>query len=387
VRLAFDPGVPHRDAVLDGRALLGVPAARVHAKYRVGESLRVVHRTADACFSARTFPPGTSGAAYERALAAADDSPPATHDSSPAATDDSSPAVVHRPDLDAVVWRFPLDRRLSALPLVARRSAALDRLAGHRDVTPRVVAYCAERSATAECVDASGRVVAFAKVHAGDGAVRERRRLERVAAEVGAHPHLRVPRVVGAADGALAVEPIRGWRLDGAPAFERLGAALATLHERSSVPERRFARLDPDRLATAAAVIARARPDVAAAAEALLGWLLDRRDDAAGPPVCLHGDPSLRNAILDGGRVALIDYEDAAAGPAAADLGRVLAAVPAAADALTRGYAAVLPPPPPAAVRWHTAASVLARAALPAVTRVRPRELARLGPLLEAARG
>jgi aminoglycoside phosphotransferase len=386
VTLAFDPAVPHRDALLDGHGLGVGAVARVYAKYRVGESLRVVHRLSGGGHSSvRSYPAEASEDAYRRALAGLDGR---RNGGAPA----RSP-VVHVPELDAVVWTFPADRKLAALPLLAGPSGALDRLVGRVGVTPRLVAYCAERSATAQCLDAAGRVVAFAKVQVGDGAERERRRLERVAAEIGTDdPHLRVPRVVGATGGALAVEAVEGRRLDTlggalAAGLERLGAALATLHERSSVPTRRFERLDGERLRNAARVIGRARPDAAAAAAALLDALLERREDADGPAVCLHGDPGLRNAILDGGRVALIDFEDAAAGPAAADLGRVLAGLPpAAADPLVRGYAGVRRPPTAPAIRWHTAASVLARWALPAVSRVRPDALQRLRAVLEEAR-
>ena len=52
------------------------------------------------------------------------------------------------------------------------------------------------------------------------------------------------------------------------------------------------------------------------------------------------------------------------------------------ADALLDGYAN---PPDPYALRWFTAASVLARCALPAVSRVRPPVLRRLAPTLDAA--
>jgi aminoglycoside phosphotransferase len=404
VTLAFDPAVPHRDALLDGRAL-GVDAvARVHAKYRVGESLRVVHRLRGGGHAAvRSYPAGASADAYRRALAElhrrrngttpAPARPPVAQRRDEASPAPARPPVVHVADLEAVVWTFPHDRKLAALPLLAGGSGALDRLVGGEGVTPRLVAYCAERSATAQCLDPSGRVLAYAKVHVGDGADRERQRLERVGAEIGTgDPRLRVPRVLAAADGALAVEAVEGRPLDtlgdalGA-GLERLGAALATLHERSTVPARRFERLDAERLQNAVRVIARARPDAAAAASRVLDRLLDRLGDADGPAVCLHGDPGLRNAILDGGRVALIDFEDAAAGPAAADLGRVLAGLPrAAADPLLRGYATVRRPPDPAALGWHTTASLLARWALPAVSRVRPDALARLRPVLERAR-
>jgi aminoglycoside phosphotransferase len=378
--LAPDPAVPHRDALLAGRALADEPAERVYAKYRVGESLRVVHRTRDGHYvAARSFPSGESELAYRRALAAAVPVGP-------------RPPIRHVPELDAVLWAFPNDRRLLRLPLLATPSPALDALVGH-PVTPRLVAYCAERSATAGCIDEHGRICAYAKVHVGDGAERERERLEQAGADVGPDdPHLRVPRVIGAADGALAVEAVPGRRLDTLAAaelpaaLERLGAALAALHERAAVPERRFERLDVERLAKAVGVIARARPDVATAAARLLTALLEHRGDAAGPPVCLHGDPGLRNAVLHDGRVALIDFEDASAGPAAADLGRVVAALGRApAQPLLRGYATVREPPEPRALRWHTAASVLVRSALPAVSRVRPPVLQRLERLLAEA--
>ena len=114
----------------------------------------------------------------------------------------------------------------------------------------------------------------------------------------------------------------------------------------------------------------------------------------------MHGDANLRNALLDGDRVSLIDLEDVAAGPAAADVGHVLAALlcaraagelPVAAEhalarALLQGYATVAAPPRPEALTWHTAAAVLARRALTAVNRVREADLRHLDAFLHAAR-
>jgi aminoglycoside phosphotransferase len=397
---APDAAVPHRDALLDERVVArllsgrlladGVASCRCeYVKYRVGESLRVVYRVGRGgrggpyYVAARVFAPGDSAEAYRRAIATAVPAPPMR-------------SVVHVPELDAVFWAFPNDRRLTTLPLLAGRSGTLDRLVGSPRVTPRLVAYCAERSASAACTGEDGSVLAFAKIHARDGAERERQNLLNAQAADGGC--LRVPRVIGtsALDGALAVEAVEGRRLDTLPAAElpaalhRFGAALATLHERSPLPETRFTRLDVERLAKAVGVIARARPDAGPAAAELLARLLDRRDDAAGPPVSLHGDANLRNAILDDDRVTLIDFEDASAGPAAADLGQVLARlranpVPGAERALLDGYATVRPAPGEASLRWHTAASILARLALPAISRVRPPVLGRLRELLETA--
>jgi aminoglycoside phosphotransferase len=405
--LALDHAVPHRDALLDSRLVAGalsgslVPGPvsvcrRAYVKYRFGEGLRVVYRVEAEGgvhhVAARGFGRGASEDGYRRALATAVPAAPLR-------------PVVHVPELDAVFWGFPNDRRLTTLPLLAGRSDTLDRLVGLPRLTPRLVAYCAERSASAECVDESGRVVAFAKVHAGDGAEHERRRLD--AAQAVAGDGLRVPRVIGASaiDGALALEAVGGRRLDTLEStelrggLERLGAALAALHARSPLPERPFTRLDVERLANAVGVIARARPDAGHPAAELLARLLRHRDAGDGPAVCVHGDVNLRNAMLDGDAVTLIDFEDAAAGPAAADLGQVLAALRwervgggisetaerALGHALVAGYATGRRPPGERALRWHTAACVLARLALPAVTRVRAPMLRRLGALLEAA--
>jgi Ser/Thr protein kinase RdoA (MazF antagonist) len=392
--LAPDTGVPYRDGLLDERLVASLLSGRLvagtiescrreYAKYRVGESLRVVYRVDAHRVAGRSFKPGASRPAYQRALATAVPAPPMR-------------AVVHVPELEAVFWAFPNDRRLTTLPLLAGRSGTLDRLVGREQVVPRLVAYSAEQSASAACAGEDGRVLAYAKVHAGDRAERERRSLAGAQAAHG--DCLRVPRVLGASalDGALAVEAVSGRRLDTLPvaelpaALRLLGAALATLHERSPSPERRFARLDVERLAKAAGVIARARPDAGPAAARLFARLLDGREDATGPPVALHGDANLRNALLDDGRITLIDFEDASSGPAAADLGQVLARlwstpVTGGERALLDGYASVQPTPGQAALRWYTAASILARLALPAISRVRPPVLRRLPELLEAA--
>ena len=411
--LAPDPAVPQRDALLDeprmaallGSCLTGAAAERcerLNAKYRVGDSLRVVYRVAAGgelhTLAGRTFA-GRSASVHRRAAAAVGES-----------------GVLHAPELETVFWRFPNDRRLAGLRLLDGRSGALDRLVGRPVAQTRLVAYAPERAATAECLDAAGRVIAYAKVH-WDAAARELANAEAAAGAVGlADPHLRLPRVLAASlpDGALVLEPLAGRRLDGLPtaelgrALHALGAGLATLHAARPLPPRRFDRLDADRLALAADVLGRARPDCHGTAVGLLAKLLERAADGAGAHVHLHGDANLRNALLqdahhnappDGSRVALVDLEDAATGPAAADLGFVLAGLLAAraqerlasgqqdafAAALLRGYGAVGAVPEAETLRWHTAASVLARVAVPAVGRVRPAVLARLRPLLRAA--
>jgi Ser/Thr protein kinase RdoA (MazF antagonist) len=376
--LAPDPAVPQRDALLDERYMasrLGaVRCERINAKYRVGDSLRVVYRAdTDRVLAGRTFR-GRSRSVFRRAAAASEPG-----------------AVLHLEELETVFWTFPNDRRLAGLRVFDPRSGALEALVGAPVARTRLMAYAPERAATAECRDADDRVLAYVKVH-WDAAERELDNTEAAGAAVGMNdPHLRLARVLAHSlpDQALVYEPLAGDRLDGiddlAPALRALGAALATLHDVRPLPERRFDRLDPERLALAAEVVGRARPDCARAAAALHARL------AGGPPesepVHLHGDANLRNALLDGGRVGLVDLEDAAAGPAAADLGFVIAALLARGKvgewALLDGYSRVAPVPSAEVLRWHVAASVLARVAVPAVGRIRPALLGRLKSLLE----
>jgi aminoglycoside phosphotransferase len=381
IALAPDPALPQRDTLLDPRTaadIVGAPVEVAFAKYRTGESLRVAYRLrANGGWrhvAARTFP--DSERAYRRALSAADGLRPCGH----------------APEVGAVLWAFPNDRRLASLAALDGDSATLGRLLG-RPVTARVVAYAPERSASAECLDGDGRVIAYAKLQAGDSAGRDLRGLAALAA-LADDPDVRLPRLLAATEDMVLLEPAPGRSLAALEAaelpaaLERLGAALGALHA-GPPPQARFDRLDAGRLATAAAVVAGARPDAAAAAERLLGRLVLHRPEGE-PAVCLHGDANLRNAIVAGGRIALIDLEDVSAGPAAADLGQVLAGLLArgvdGGDALLAGYARRAPAAPdPRSLRWHTAASVLARVALPAVTHVRPDVLRRLTPLLEAA--
>ena len=374
--LAPDPALPQRDALLDEERMAELLDARrcerINVKYRVGDSVRVVYRlNAARIVTGRTFR-GRSRSVYRRAAAASD-----------------LGAVLHVQELEAVFWTFPNDRRLAGLRLL-EDAAALRRLVGREVAGMRLMAYAPERAATVECLGGDGAVLAYVKVH-WDAAERELANAEAAARAVGPRdPHLRVPSVLGASlpHGALAFAPLSGDRLDGvrelAPALRALGAALARLHAIRPLPARRFDRLDPQRLTLAAEVVGRARPDCAAAAERLLERLHDGPPDAA--PVHLHGDANLRNALLDGGRVGLVDLEDATAGPPAADLGFVLAGLLArgepGGEALLEGYAQLADVPE---LRWHTAASVLARVAVPAVGRVRPALLARLEPLLLAA--
>ena len=412
--LAADPRLPQRDLLLDEaevarrlsaslglRGRLTVSACeRVRTKYRVGDSLRVLHRVRiggrDYAVAARAFAAGRSRRAYERAARGAVGCAPLR-------------AVLHDAELETVFWTFPNDRKLAGLELLREVPAELARLFAPAWTRSRLVAYAPEKCATAQCLDEESRVVAYAKVYAGD----EGRRVYHAYRGLGRQltsggGALMLPRALAYDDArrTLLLEPVEGTRAADLGAeemprcYDQLGASLAALHSlRAPEGLPAFSRLTPARIDRAALVIGSARPDARREASRLAAELGRRWEPSAGPRVCLHGDVHPKNFIARGGAFTLIDLDQCGAGDAAADLGSLLAGLayaditagaprPSAktlGDAFLSGYASARALPPPASLRWHTAAALLAERALRAVNRVRPEGLARLGELLAAA--
>lgn len=431
VGLARDPRLPQRDVLLDARAVairlsaaLGVKGQlaiseceRVRTKYRVGDSLRVLHRVrvgaCDYTVAARTFAAGESRRAYERAASEAVDCAPLR-------------AVLHDAELETVFWTFPNDRRLADLRVL--RDAPPPELA--RLLTPewarsRVVAYAPEKCATAECLDARSRVIAYAKVYAGDEGRHVYdiyRALAQRLATGGANITITRALDYDETHRTLLLAPADGARIADLSAdelprgYSRLGAALAALHN-APAPQglQPFTRLDAKRLRQAALAVGAARPDVRRYVDDLADDLERQREqhgaDDDATRVCLHGDVHPKNGILQGERLTLIDLDQCGTGHAAADLGSLLASLTynritattttaahssahfsshslahsserALADAFLSGYSSVRELPAPESLRWHTAAALLAERALRAVNRIRPEGLARLRELL-----
>ncbi len=408
--LAADPELPQRDALLDpavvaerlaehlaceGRLTIE-SCERLRAKYQVGRSLRVLHRIGVAgeshTVAARTFAPRRCEDVHREALAAA------------VPTGALRPVALDR-ELATVFWTFPNDRKLATLPALFEVPDGLARAAPHRWAHAELTAYAPEKSATARCLGADRDTVAFAKVYAGDEG--EHTHAIHTALADAAQGAPRVARALGYSREyrTLFVEPIEGPSVAALAGGELerglagLASALAALHRRNAPPGLpRFRRLDPRRLAAAAALVGQARPDVAARAHALAAALADSFDPRA-PLVCVHGDAHPKNGILSGDRVVLIDLDQVGVGAAAVDLGGLLATLTAARcagelsaaaalrlrDAVLAGYAEVAPLPPADSLRWHEVAALLVERALRAVQRVREPGLERLGAILDAA--
>lgn len=443
--LAADPALPARDELLDpvlvadllagsmGGGRLDIRGAElVRVKYRIGESLRVLYRLdvagRAALVTGRMFTGGHSASVHRKAARQALALPPACMPSAAmplAATPSAAMPSTAMPGVglsataldsgrDTVWWSFPNDRRLVGLDEVidpTRLPATLRQ--GVRDWSgSEVVKYAPERSVTLRAFGPADQTLAFVKCYAPNtlDVAQLAARYDLIASRLRtADPTLRSPRALARSGdrGMLLLEPMPGqsW-LDVDPsgavdALRRLGRAIAVVHttplDGTARGLRRFGRLDIPRVTRAGELISQARPDLAAAA----GGLADRL--ASEPPepqeqVLLHGDCHPGNVLVADDRLALIDLDQAGTGPAAADIGSLLArltygAVMGERDAATtgvmanaflEGYSQVRALPDEKTMRWYGAAALLGERGLRAVNRIRPEALAHLEDLVGA---
>ncbi len=410
VRLAPDRALPHRDALLDDTlvgqrldALLtaaGAPGAgsctRVRAKYRVGESLRVTLRLAGAparLVSARMFPPGQAAGHHARALAA---------------EGVLSSEVLLDEGLDTVFWVFPRDRKLTGLealtdPPADLRHAFRSASAGGPWATGLLMAYSPEKAATARCLDADGTVLGYAKVQSGEDGIRSLATLTAAGRGLRRGGALRLAEAVGfspehrmAFTSPAPGRPLHELERDAVPsATAALGAALAVLHRQPTQGFAPSVRLDAGRVVRAGQLVGAARPDLDPLLRRVVPALAAAAP-AAGPPVLLHGDLHPKNVLVHDAGVSLVDLDQAGTGPAAAELGAMLARLwwprpgddiaPATADAAAHALLSSYDGPlDRSTLGWYAAASLVVERALRAVSRVDVDALAGLETVLTTA--
>jgi tRNA A-37 threonylcarbamoyl transferase component Bud32 len=406
--------LPQRDLLLDAEFVAGRLAAQLgkngplsierceqlRVNYRVGKNLRVLHRVTIAgqhhFVASRTFPFAKHASAQERTTKCMNDC-------------GALRAAFFDTSLGTLFSTFPNDAKITGLAKVVNAPRALSQVLGSAWISSRLVAYAPGKCATVQCLDDHGGVRAYAKVYAGGEGERcygVYRALKQSIRETGAQ--LEIPEALEYSEkaGILILESIEGTRLDRVresgqiDGMHKLGSALARLH---SLPATggfgRFTRLDPERLQNAALIIGLVRPDEAVLAAELADELCFFSPKLREAPVWLHGDVHPKNAVLRGNNLVLIDLDNAAPGPAAADLGSMCAALRynrsvgmiterterRLRSALLAGYARNRTLPPADCLRWHTAAALVAECALRAVNRVRAEGLQQLGTLLAHA--
>ncbi len=400
--LAADELLPARDQHLDPvwaaarlTELLGEtvePVRRVRAKYRIGESLRVVHAVriggTPATMTARLFHGGASASAASRSAGTQSD---AIHD------------VVH----DSVWWRFPNDRKMPGLADVMTPTPELSASLGLAGwVRSEVAEYAPERSLTVRADASDAQVLGYVKQFA-PGSVDTARIAARYAAAAAVFapaPRLAVPDVLGRTDTLLSLSPMPGtaWTAaehDGGDVLAQLGEAIARFHTIPSVGlAGGFGRLTTGRLVRSAELVGVARPELVERLKPLIEML------AEGPPpgsdhVLLHGDCHPKNSLVADQRLALIDLDQAGVGSPACDIASLLARLahgvvlgehtaPEAdrlGAAFLSGYAAIRALPDPVELRWHVVAALVAERAIRAVNRVHPAALRDLAALVDTA--
>ena len=395
VALAPDPVLPRRDDLLDddtaGARLGGLldrvrgagttgDCARLRAKYRMGESLRMTYRVTraagDLLVSARMFPAAKAPVQFLRARDAA-------------ATQGADPrSVLVDEELNTVFWVFPQDRKLLGLDRLTSPPPGLRDVFGAPWTRSELVAYAPEKAATVRCADPHGATVGFAKVQGGDDGRRSVATLRAARRGLPEHGPLLLPTAIGyLPDHHLALfspapgRPLHQLDRTAVPgAMAALGEALAVLHAQPTEGFAAFTRLAPSSLATAGRLVRTARPDLAPVTDELVAVLLATAP-APAPGVLLHGDLHPKNVLVHDGGVSLVDLDQAGAGPAAAELGGTLARrwCPRPGDAIDAGTAeaagqALLASygraPSRDELLWHAAAALLVERAVRAISRV-----------------
>ena len=378
--LALDPALPQRDLLLDETLMTEYlshlvqyrieDCERLRTKYRVGTSLRVLYEVSG------------NGRAYRIAARAF----PRTR---------KVPNQINAPELNTTFWIFPHDRKIKNLAVLSNIPDDLRNIEGRTWKTSCIVAHAPEKSVTAQCLNENEQIIAYAKIYAGDEG---RRIFETYKAATG---KVQIPRPIAHSEThhLLLLESIAGVPLStvagSEDAFFRLGKALRNLHHidpPSSLP--RHTRLTPEAVARASASISQARPDVADLVQRLSAKLI--AEYTHGKPVFLHGDVHPKNIFLNEKNLFLLDLDQAATGPAAADLGSVIAGLycDACTGSRTWNEASILKralligydaSPHSHELRWHTAAALLQERALRSVTRIRTTTLQKLPELLRTA--
>jgi len=394
--LAPDPALPQRDLLLDDQQMAGRLSLLIsrrgsavvdscekkRVKYRIGESLRILYRVS------------VSGRTHLIAAKAV---------AGPGATAAHRASGFFDSDLRAAFWECCHDRKLEYLSLLRDRPETLSRVLGDTWHHSEDVAYLPEKCATVRCVNRNDEAIGYAKMYAtGDAKSIYTTYLQLASAGT----RIVKPFEFSEPHRLLLLNPVTGLRIadlkheqmtDG---FAGLAQTLASLHS-APIPSHlpRFHRHDPEGLHKCARIVGMARPDVATVANELdcdLRSTVSSTEDL----VCLHGDVHPKNGIALNGLVTLIDLDQSAVGPAAADLGSLLALLhynwriglitrrrkQQLASTFLNAYAGNRRLPTERVLRWHTAAALLSERALRSVNRIRPEGLQHLSQLLDDAR-
>ena len=430
--LPRDPVLPHLGVALEPEAMRAVfesvlgtanRAARFRlescsierVKYKPGKNCLVCYRLAfhsetndkSQLLCARLYPKGTSYSRYRRAKKDATKTP------------NFGESVMHLPGLDMVVWAFPNDRKLQALPqlmdVVWVRENVVPLLVGAdwkgSEMCHDLIHYVPEHTCTVRITLEGGQPLSFYGKTYYDDEGAETYRLMRHLEEKKVDS-LRTARALHYdADNrmlwqeGLAGSPLIGLELehpDFHTSLQQAACAVASLHQTNLECERAVSLQDwLDKLNDMRTFLPQVRPTCRARLESLISSLLEQAACLKTQPLAtLHGDLHLQNFLVAGGEVALIDLDNLCTGSPWQDVGSFiaglyyrglletlpLATIERLAITFCRSYLQACPyPNDEPALRWYTAAALINERAFRSVTRLKSGRLELLDDLITLA--
>lgn len=312
-------------------------------------------------------------------------------------------ALAYMPEIEMVIWSFPNDRKLSHLPklldveylktCLPEKLMALGLGESYEIVaiTPEIMHYLPERSCMIRyhlslkdrSIGDNGALVIYGKTSRDEDGAEVGSIMRQLSAQI---PGSAVPlgydqKLRTVWQSHIPGEPFLWETLEESQIpeiFHGIGSAVATFHSCTIRTDRRFDLSDLDKsLVDTIAAARQAYPDMEGRIASLVSALLAQRRSMGWPePVTtpIHRDLKMRNFLIDGEHIALIDMDCVCLGDPLSDLGSLIAniylngiragchhnRIREAVDVFCRSYAGCVPwslswPQ----VDWHTAAAFI----------------------------
>lgn len=325
--------------------------------------------------------------------------------------------VIHIEALDSVMWVFPNERKLKALPILADagklRESVVTQVVRSRwgagweivHLSHSVSNYFPEHSCCAHVhlnlfntVNATRRNwEIIGKIHYDDAGSQTHETMSALWGRSDSDVAFARPLVYAPDQQIHWQERVPGVTLHslletGAATkivLNRIARAIGALHRISGVTPQRIAISDVvEDLNKARLIIADVRPDCAAAVADVVGILLDSVKYVTSEALAtMHGDLHSKNILVDDAQIYLVDLDRVCIGPAIMDLGSFLAeliyrgcisglpweALELQLQAIVESYCQSVPwRIADKDMAWHTASALIRERALRAVTSLKP---------------
>ena len=312
-------------------------------------------------------------------------------------------AVAYIPEIEMVVWSFPNDRKLSHLPklldieylktCLPEKLRALGVGESHEiaTITPEILHYLPERSCMIRyhlslkdrSTGNNGALTIYGKTSRDEDGAEVYSIMRQLSAQIPGSPvslgYDQTLRTVW--QSHIPGEPFLWETLEESQRpeiFRGIAKSVATFHSCTLLTDRRFDLTDiNESLIDTIAAARQAYPDIEGRIAALVNTLLSQRRSMGWSETLttpIHHDLKMRNFLIDGERITLIDMDCVCLGDPFSDLGSLIAnfylngiragchqdRIREAVDVFCRTYAECVPWSPSwPQVDWHTAAAFI----------------------------